>query len=69
MKCTLFTIGCPSCNVLEAKLDEAGVQYEKVTDMNVMRSRGFLSAPMLEVDGEAMTFRQAMKWLSEVCTK
>lgn len=69
MKCTLYSTGCPSCIVLEKKLDASGIVYEKVTDQKAMEDRGFLSAPMLEVDGEAMSFRQALKWISEVCTK
>jgi hypothetical protein len=32
MKIVLYTIGCPQCNVLEKKLNNAGVQYEIIND-------------------------------------
>jgi hypothetical protein len=42
------------------------VDYEEITDVDVMRDKGFMSAPMLEVDGKTMTFVEAIKWINEV---
>ncbi len=66
MKVILYTTHCPKCKVLTAKLKAKGVNYEEVTDVDVMRDRGFMSAPMLEVDGKIMTFVEAIKWVNEV---
>lgn len=66
MKVILYTTHCPKCKVLTAKLKAKGVDYEEVTDVDVMRDKGFMSAPMLEVDGKIMTFVEAIKWVNEV---
>lgn len=63
MKVTLFSTNCPKCKVLEAKLEQAGIECDVVTDENVMIEKGFSSAPMLEVDGEEMGFMEAMRWV------
>ena len=61
----LYQHGCPNCLRLKQKLDEKGVEYENITDKNLMISLGFKSAPKLEVDGEIMDFKQAMEWVKE----
>lgn len=62
----LYTIGCPQCNVLEQKLDKAGISYEKCTDKEVMRAKHMVSAPMLELDdGTTLDFSKAVKWVNE----
>lgn len=65
LKVTLFSTNCPKCKVLEAKLEQVGIECDVVTDENVMIEKGFTSAPMLEVDGEEMGFMEALKWISE----
>lgn len=61
----LYTTGCPKCKVLEAKLKQKEIDYEEVTDINVMVNMGFMSVPILEVDGKTMNFSEANTWLSE----
>lgn len=62
---TLYSIGCPQCRVLEAKLDAAHIQY--IVDENVeeMQAKGFTTMPTLEVDGNIMNFMEAIKWVNE----
>lgn len=62
---TLYSTHCPKCNVLQAKLDGAGIEYDMVTDENVMIEKGFMTSPMLEVDGEVMNFEKAIDWVRE----
>lgn len=66
MKVILYTTHCPKCKVLTAKLKAKGVDYEEVTDIEIMKNKGFMSAPMLEVDGKVMGFAEAVKWVNEV---
>lgn len=66
MTVVLYTTHCPRCSVLEKKLLSKGVQYETVTDVKVMREKKFLSAPMLEVDGEVMDFAAANTWINSI---
>ena len=64
MEVTLFSTNCPKCNVLEKKLNIYGIDYKLVTDVDEMAKRGFMSAPMLEVDGKVMNFIEAVKWVN-----
>ena len=61
---TLYTTGCSQCNVLKAKLDEKGIKYDIVEDVNKMLELGMRAAPILEVDGERLTFGNAIKWVN-----
>jgi len=65
MKVTLYTIGCPSCQILQEKLDNKNIQYETVTDTNVMQEKGFDSMPVLEVDNETMEYYDAVQWVNK----
>ena len=56
MKVVFYTIDCPKCRVLESKLKAKKVAFEECRDIEIMQEKGFKSAPMLEVDGTAMSF-------------
>lgn len=63
---TLYTTHCPKCFVLERKLEQAGIPFEKNTDVDKMTEMGFTSAPMLHILGqEPMDFNAAVRWLSK----
>ena len=64
-KVVLYSTHCPKCNVLEKKLDAANINYEVVTDVDVMAEKGFKSAPILEVNGDIKTFSEAIEWVSD----
>lgn len=65
-KVILYTTGCPQCKVVKNKLDEHGIEYETVTDEELMISKGFRSVPMLEVGDKVMTAQEVFAWLSEM---
>lgn len=60
---TLYSNDCPKCKILKLKLDDKNIQYELCSDINIMKSKGFQSMPMLEVDGEVMNFNNSVKWV------
>lgn len=62
---TLYSNGCPRCDILEKKLKDKGIEYIHVTDVEEMLSLGFKDVPKLEVDGEIMDFGNAIKWVNE----
>ena len=64
-KVILYEHGCPRCKVLKAKLDQKGIEYEVVNDIEVMKAKGFTEAPKLDVDGVVMDFKQATNWVKE----
>ena len=61
----LYEHGCPRCKVLKSKLDQKGIKYEDISDVEVMKSKGFQEAPKLDVNGVAMDFKEAVKWIGE----
>ncbi len=66
MKVTLYSTDCPKCKVLEKKLDESDVTYETEKDIDIMLEKGFVSAPMLEVDGVVMNFKEGIEWVGNL---
>ncbi|MBQ6359568.1 MAG: hypothetical protein IJJ25_00260 [Lachnospiraceae bacterium] len=65
MSIVLYSTGCPKCNVLETKLNNKNIKFDVVTDEEVMQNKGFMSLPMLEVNGEELDFMQALRWTNE----
>ena len=65
MEIKLYTIGCPNCIILEKKLKQKNIDFEIITDKNIMIEKNIMSAPMLEVDGIMMNYITASKWLGE----
>lgn len=64
-KVILYEHGCPKCKVLKMKLDQKKISYETINDIEVMKAKGFLEAPKLEVEGVVMGFKDAADWIKE----
>lgn len=64
MAATLYSTHCPKCNVLEKKLKQKNISYEEVNDIEKMKEKGYLSVPVLEVDGVSMDFKTASDWIN-----
>lgn len=64
-KIILYSNHCPKCNILISKLNAANIQYDEVSDIETMITKGFMSMPVLEVDGEIMLFAEANAWVNE----
>lgn len=58
----LYSTHCPKCNVLEKKLKQKNISYEEVNDIEIMEEKGYLTIPVLEVDGKSMDFKEAIDW-------
>lgn len=61
----MYSTHCPKCLILEKKLNEAGVDYKICEDKNLMVNKGFDFLPVLEVDGQTMGFKEAVKWVND----
>ena len=63
---TLYSTGCPRCKVLEKKLTQKNIEFELKTafDVHAFLEKGFSSVPLLEVDGEILTFEKANQWIN-----
>ena len=66
MHVILYTTHCPKCKVLEAKLKQKAIDFKIIDDEKVMIDKGFMSAPMLEVDEKVMDFSAAINWTKEI---
>lgn len=61
----LYTTHCPMCKVLKMKLDGTHIEYESCDDVELMKSKGFKKAPILEVNGVLYSLKEALTWVEE----
>lgn len=61
----LYSTGCPLCRALKLMLDNKHVSYSVESDVEAMKEKGFSSVPVLEVDGKAMMYGEALKYIRE----
>ena len=64
MQVILYTTHCPKCVVLEKKLTQKNIGYDVVTDKKEIMNKGYLTAPLLEVNGKIMEFKEANDWVN-----
>lgn len=70
MKIKVYTIDCIKCKILEDKLKAKGIDYERVTDLEIMKSEGvdvdgFF--PFMKVDdGPIMDYGDAVKFVNKL---
>ena len=64
MEVILYSTGCPKCKILTKKLENNNIEYSVVSDVDLMQKKGFMTLPMLEVDGRVMDFGKAIKWVT-----
>lgn len=62
MAVILYTTHCPKCNVLEKKLNKTGMTYTILDDVQEMLKLGFKTAPILKVDDQVFSFKEACLW-------
>lgn len=60
----LYSTHCPRCNVLVAKLNQKNIQFEEITDIDIMEKLGIMSVPMLSIDDKLMDFKEAVTWIN-----
>ncbi len=65
MEVILYTTHCPKCNILEKKMQIAGINYTVSEDVQKMLELGFKSAPVLTVDNEPYLFKEACLWVDD----
>lgn len=64
-KLVLYTTECPRCKILKKKLEQKNLDYGEVSDLDQMLAKGFKSVPVLEVDGKAYSYEDAMNFLNK----
>lgn len=66
---TMYSTGCSKCKILAKVLDQSGVEYDICEDVDKMTELGIASVPVLEVNGDMMSFNEAFKYASELGRK
>ena len=66
MNVILYSTHCPKCCVLEKKLKQKNISYDEVNDIEIMKEKGYLSVPVLEVDNVTMDFKMANDWINSL---
>lgn len=66
IKVVLYTTGCPICEMLKAKLDEADISYEINEDVEEMKRLGITHVPVLCVGGALLDTRAALTYVKEM---
>lgn len=64
MQVTLYSTGCPKCKVLTTKLDSKNIQYSIISDIDIMASKGIITVPVLDIDGNMLDFKAAVEWVN-----
>ena len=64
MDIIMYTTHCPQCKVLERKLENKGVEYTVVDNVEVMVELGIKAAPVLSIDGVLMNFKESVNWIN-----
>lgn len=64
-KMVLYTTGCPKCRILEKKMDDKKLEYEKCEDKKVLAELGIKAVPVLKVeDGRMLGYFEAVKYVN-----
>ena len=65
MNVTLYSTDCPKCKILEKKLLQKSIDFQVVTDRELMISLGFSTMPVLKVNDKIMNFKEAVNWVNK----
>lgn len=63
-KIILYSTNCPKCKVLIQKLNEKNIPYIICDDIDVMMNKGLTTVPVVEKNGELMSFKEAIDWIN-----
>lgn len=66
MNVILYSTHCPRCIVLKSKLNQKNISYKEINDIEIMKEKGYLSVPVLEVDNKTMNFKEAFNYIDSL---
>ena len=62
---TLYSTGCPKCQILEKRLKKNNFNFTISDDVNILIEKGFQSAPVMAVGKLFFDYGSAMKLLKK----
>lgn len=60
---TLYSTGCPKCEVLKKRLTNDGIKFHISDNVDKLVEMGFMNAPILQIGDNYYEFPDAMKKL------
>ena len=63
---TLYSTGCPKCEVLKRKLAEHEITYTENNAVDEMLALGITTVPVLQINGQMYGFTEAVKLLNSM---
>ena len=65
MNITVYSTGCPKCDVLEDKLKAKKISFNIVSDIETMNSLGINAVPVLQMGDKFMNYKEAVDWVNK----
>ncbi len=66
MKVTLYGVeGCHRCAFLSEMLKKRGIEYTKISDVDLIVAKNLDSIPAMEIDGQIFYETAAIAWLAK----
>lgn len=63
MENILYSTDCPKCKILESKLNENGIIFEKNENVDEMISLGLKTAPAFKHNDQILSFNEALMFI------
>lgn len=60
----LYTTHCPLCRGVEMLLKKKQIEYNEITDVNVMKEKNINHVPVLEVNSQLYTGKEIHNWIN-----
>lgn len=60
----LYTTHCPLCRGVEMLLKKKQIEYNEITDVDIMKEKNINHVPVLEVDGQLYTGKELHSWIN-----
>lgn len=58
--------GCPQCRMVHILLDKRKAKYTEIQDTEVMKAKGIVHTPVIEVDGRLLTGKPMFDYINGV---
>lgn len=62
----LYSTGCPKCDILKRKLHDQEIEFQEENSVEKMLALGISQVPVLSVDGELLSFADAVRWVNSM---
>lgn len=64
----LYSNDCPRCKVLEKKLNQKNIMFEKITDFepDVLFNQGYVMLPVMQVDDIMYDYKDAVQYIQNI---